>query len=211
MAPSRTIGAVRPVVRRPATKVVVFQCPQGRVALRRLPFRLRPRSRAMLVLAPVSSTKTSRSGFSQVCQRRQNRRLRATSARSCSAARSVFFKAIAKRVKRIVDALTGNLDPPGQQTLAQFGQCDIRLRCHDLMQPILMPSQFALLLTAHLTGPVAAGLSPTPDQRNRTRCAHPKMTTRRPRRAKCSSPVYDPLAKVKRMSVSHILYPIPFN
>jgi len=32
---------------------------------------LRPLSRVMLVLTPVSSIKTSRSGFSQLCQPRQ--------------------------------------------------------------------------------------------------------------------------------------------
>ena len=40
-------------------KVWVFQCPNGALALSRWPFGLRPRSRVILVLVPVSSMKTS--------------------------------------------------------------------------------------------------------------------------------------------------------
>ena len=51
----------------------------------------RPLSRTILVLAAVSSTKTSRAGSNMPCSRIQRRRARATSARSCSAARRLFF------------------------------------------------------------------------------------------------------------------------
>ena len=64
MGRSTTKGAVMPSWRRPATKVVVFQCPWGTRPIRRAPRRLRPRVRAMLVLAQVSSMKTSRLGSS---------------------------------------------------------------------------------------------------------------------------------------------------
>ena len=56
---STTKGAVRPWHRSPAMKVWVFQCPNGALALSRWPFGLRPRSRVILVLVPVSSMKTS--------------------------------------------------------------------------------------------------------------------------------------------------------
>jgi hypothetical protein len=44
-----------------------------------------------LVLAPVSSMKTSLSASTKGCAARQMRRRAATSGRSCSVARSVFF------------------------------------------------------------------------------------------------------------------------
>jgi hypothetical protein len=62
MAPSRTMGAVMPRRRSAPTKVVVFQWPWGTGARQRSPRRARPWRRAILVEAPVSSMKTSRSG-----------------------------------------------------------------------------------------------------------------------------------------------------
>src|ERR1700683_908992 len=47
----------------------------------------------MLVEVAVSSRNTSRAGSNMPCSRTQRRRARATSARSCSAARKLFFKA----------------------------------------------------------------------------------------------------------------------
>src|SRR4030095_1974557 len=49
-------------------------------------------SRTILVLAEVSSMNTSRAGSNMPCSRIQRRRARATSARSCSAARRAFFE-----------------------------------------------------------------------------------------------------------------------
>jgi hypothetical protein len=59
---SMTHGAVRAVERKPATKVVVFQWPCGILPTNRSPRGARPRSRALLVLVPVSSMKTNREG-----------------------------------------------------------------------------------------------------------------------------------------------------
>src|SRR5262249_1185633 len=53
----------------------------------------RPLSRTIFVLAAVSSINTSRVELSMPCRRFQDRRARATSGRSCSAARRLFFKA----------------------------------------------------------------------------------------------------------------------
>ena len=50
----------------------------------------------MLVAAPVSSTKTSRAGFSRSCPARQAARRSPSSGRSCSCARSDFFSASAR-------------------------------------------------------------------------------------------------------------------
>ena len=43
-----------------AMKVMVFQCPNGALPIRRLPRAAQPRSGVLLVLAQVSSMKTSR-------------------------------------------------------------------------------------------------------------------------------------------------------
>src|SRR5271165_609222 len=53
----------------------------------------RPLSRTIFVLVAVSSINTSRAGSSMPCSRIQRRRARATSARFCSAACRLFFKA----------------------------------------------------------------------------------------------------------------------
>src|SRR5499425_2359498 len=81
-----------PLRRSAATKVMVFQCPCGTRPIRRSPRGQRPLSRTILVLAAVSSTKTSRAGSNKPCSRIQRRRDRATSARSCSAACRLFFE-----------------------------------------------------------------------------------------------------------------------
>src|SRR5919205_93150 len=80
-----------PVSRSPATKVVVFQWPWGMPARSRLPFKARPRRRAILVAAPVSSMNTRRAGSRSSWPSNQvSGRLR-TSGRSCSAAWAVLW------------------------------------------------------------------------------------------------------------------------
>src|SRR5271166_5869331 len=93
IAPSSTNGAIIPSWRKPATKVIVFQCPCGTDATSRSPRKQRPLSRTIFVLVAVSSINTSRAGSSMPCSRIQRRRARATSARFCSAACRLFFKA----------------------------------------------------------------------------------------------------------------------
>jgi hypothetical protein len=91
IGPSITRGATIPSWRKPATKVVVFQCPCGTEATNRSPRGQRPLNLTMLVLVAVSSMNTSRAGSSMPCFRIQRRRARATSARSCSLACRLFF------------------------------------------------------------------------------------------------------------------------
>src|SRR5271157_135441 len=93
IAPSSTNGAIIPSWRKPATKVIVFQCRCGTDATSRSPRKQRPLSRTIFVLVAVSSINTSRAGSSMPCSRIQRRRARATSARFCSAACRLFFKA----------------------------------------------------------------------------------------------------------------------
>src|ERR1035437_4076498 len=92
IAPSSTKGAVIPLWRRAATKVMVFQCPCGTRPTSRSPRGQRPLSRTIFVLAAVSSMNTNRVESSMPCSRIQRRRAQATSARSCSAARRLFFE-----------------------------------------------------------------------------------------------------------------------
>lgn len=62
IGPSRIQGATMLVRRKPATKVVVFQCSKGMPTQSRGPRWQRPYRRAMLVLPQVSSMKSSLSG-----------------------------------------------------------------------------------------------------------------------------------------------------
>src|ERR1700719_1817536 len=105
IGPSRTNGATIRSWRRPATKVMVFQCPYGAYPTSRMPRAQRPRNRTILVLVAVSSIKTSRAGSSKPCSRIQRRRARATSARCCSAAYRLFLKLILWRRKKRPTAL----------------------------------------------------------------------------------------------------------
>src|ERR1043166_159903 len=115
MAPSITIGAVIPLWRSPATKVIVFHSPSGTRPITRSPRGARPLSRAMLVLTAVSSINTSRAGSSMPCSRIHRRRGRATSARSRSAACRLFFEGDAvSPIKPRKSTLAGS-DPPLQQ------------------------------------------------------------------------------------------------
>src|SRR3977135_4439844 len=92
MAPSITIGATILLCRKPATKVIVFQSPSGTRPINRMPRGAGPLRRTRLVLTAVSSINTRRAGSNMPCSRIQRRRARTTSARSCSAARRLFFE-----------------------------------------------------------------------------------------------------------------------
>src|SRR5512136_998253 len=92
IGPSVTNGAVIPRRRSAPTNVIVFQCPCGTRPIRRSPRGQRPFKRAIFVLAAVSSMNTRRVESSMCCARFQRLRARATSGRSCSAARRLFFE-----------------------------------------------------------------------------------------------------------------------
>ena len=104
IAPSIRKGATIPSWRKPATNVIVFQCPCGTDAISRSPRGQRPLSRTMFVLVAVSSINTSRAGSSMPCSRTQRRRARATSARFCSAACRLFFKADIVSIKETLES-----------------------------------------------------------------------------------------------------------
>src|SRR4051794_22049986 len=91
MEPSSIRVAVTPLSRSPATSVVFFRLPYGIGARRRTPRGARPYRRAMLVVAKLSSTNTSRSGSRSSCPSNQSSRSSRTSGRFCSAAYADFF------------------------------------------------------------------------------------------------------------------------
>ena len=136
IAPSITKGATMPLWRKPATKVVVFQCPCGTDATSRSPRRQRPLSLTMLVLVAVSSINTSRAGSSMPCSRIQRRRARATSARFCSAACRLFFEA---DIVSIEKALEG-APTAGDTSLGHRGEdlleCQIGLLGNQSQEPV---------------------------------------------------------------------------
>ena len=89
-----------------------FPMPCGTRPINRSPREQRPRSRTMAVLVEVSSINTSRAGSNMPCSRIQRRRARATSTRSCSAARRLFFlKLILCRLKNPPDCTAAAGDP----------------------------------------------------------------------------------------------------
>src|SRR5262247_2763824 len=131
-----------PLRRSAATKVMVFQCPSGTRPIRRSPRGQRPLSRTILVLAAVSSTKTSRAGSNMPCSRIQRRRARATSARSCSAACRLFFESNLVTLKEAPDrgAAASNLVLAHRQN--HFVQCQVRLLLNQTQQKIRMLLQW---------------------------------------------------------------------
>src|ERR1700693_5654831 len=90
---------------------MVFKCPCGTRPINRSPREQRPRSRTMAVLVEVSSINTSRAGSNMPCSRIQRRRARATSDRSCSAARRLFFEADIVSLEEPPDRTTAAGDP----------------------------------------------------------------------------------------------------
>jgi hypothetical protein len=111
-------------------------------------------------------------------------------------------------MKRIVDALARDRDALGSQTVLQLSQRNIRLACHHLVQPILMLGQLPFLLAAHLARRIAARLTPSADKRYCARRTHTKPTRRRPGRTPRLHRLDNPFAKIKRMTIPHIVPPI---
>src|ERR1700747_486641 len=111
---SITNGATIPSWRSPTTRVMVFQWPWGTDPTNRSPRGQRPRSLTKLVLVAVSSMNTNLAGSSRPCLRIQRRRARATSARSCSVARRLFFDGDIMSLEKSPDRGT----PPWNSLLA---------------------------------------------------------------------------------------------
>ncbi len=136
IGPSKTQGALSPSWRSPARKVRVRQRPCGANPFRRRPFGAQPRSGVMLVLIQVSSTNTSRRGSSRRRSACHRARLRATAARACSRANSVFCKAQALAPEKPPDRVPAHRDAVGRQLLLEPVDGQMRRLRHQRMHPL---------------------------------------------------------------------------
>src|ERR1019366_10102318 len=103
--------------------------------INRTPRGHRPLSRTILVLAAVSSINTSRAGLSMPCSRIQRRRARATSGRTCSAARRLFFKGEVVPNEKTRQSTAASDDPSLAHRRNGFVQRQIRLLGNQRQQP----------------------------------------------------------------------------
>src|SRR5580692_6214225 len=81
----------------------------------------------MVVFTEVSSMKTRLDESSRPCCRIQRRRARATSARSCSAARRLFFEADAVALQKPPQRAAAARKPSLAQGRDDFLECPVRL------------------------------------------------------------------------------------
>src|SRR6185369_12171036 len=102
----------------------------------------------MLVLAQVSSRNTSLAGSRPGWRSRHSSRACCTSARSCSVARTVFFKTEPPLVQLVPQPRRLDLHAPPGDTIAQLGQCQVWLG--------LEPAAYCGFQMRHLRAPVAA-------------------------------------------------------
>ncbi len=115
IGPLKRQGASRRSGRSAARKVRVRQRPWGAVPIRRWPRGPQPRKGAMLVLAQVSSTNTSRAGSTPAWRAFQRARRRATSGRSRSLANAVFFEAQPRGMHEVAHRAVAHPDAPRRQ------------------------------------------------------------------------------------------------
>jgi hypothetical protein len=115
-----------PLNRKALVKVVVFQCPCGTGERQRWPRLARPRRRAILVDAPVSSMKTSRSGSSWGCSSNQACRHTHRSGLSCSVA-SAFFDGHGMTIKEPPNGAGRHMQAVLLQQIDQFHQRNVHL------------------------------------------------------------------------------------
>src|SRR6266436_8213947 len=111
----------------------------------------------MVVETAVSSRKTSRRGSSFGCRRCRDRRSAATSGRSCSAARRLFFKGQLQMMKKTGNRRLADCDLFLRQTGHKLFQRDVRLVRHQLPNQFLMLCKREILVAAKLSRTYAAG------------------------------------------------------
>jgi hypothetical protein len=208
MAPSNTKGALISSRRRPATKVVVFQWPQGALPISRRPLRQRPRVRTILVLVPVSSMKTSFLASRPSWSAFHFWRASATSGRSCSAARSVFFETDPMPLEEPADRSFGRDQTktfPGP--LFDLPQGEIGLLRHEFQQPVRMRLQRRAAPATTRLRTDAPGLIMQFRPAHRRRRAHPIKSRRLPPRRARRHLGRDTTAKIVRIGPLSYLSP----
>src|ERR1700692_1468174 len=200
--PSSTKGAVSPLWRRAATNVIVFQCPCGTRPTSRSPRGQRPLSRTIFVLAAVSSMNTNRLELSMLCSRIQRRRASATSARSCSAARRLFFERDLVSIEKPPERGAAACNPPLAHRGKHLIQRQIRLPRNQGEQPIRVLLQWRSASSARHCGGTS-GVAPALQPFDRRTGADLKVfsgpTPRTPPLHSCD----DSLAHLRRIRVRH--------
>src|SRR6266403_2043940 len=148
MAPSSTKGAVTRLLRNAAINVTVFQFPCSTFWTSRSPCGARPYRRVIVVDTLVSSMNTSLLGSSLFCRRCNALRAAATSGRSCSAARKLFFKGQLQMMQKPRDRRLSDRDLFLRQSIFEFGQRDVRLLRYQLPHQILVRRQREIFIAA---------------------------------------------------------------
>src|SRR5713101_8621780 len=111
----------------------------------------------MLVLAQVSSMNTRRAGSSRPWYFFHCARRLATSGRSCSVARMLFFEADAFVLEEVPDREVADFDAPLRQLGYQRPQGDIWLLGQAGQQPVTLRGQGVGSMSPHRTGRRIAG------------------------------------------------------
>src|SRR5882672_7603930 len=114
----------------------------------RSPRGARPYRRVIVVDTLVSSMNTSLLGSSLFCRRCSALRAAATSGRSCSAARKLFFKGQLQMMQKPGDRRLSDRDLFLLQSIFEFGQCDVRLLRYQLPHQILVRRQREIFVAA---------------------------------------------------------------
>src|SRR3977135_685015 len=148
MAPSSTKGAVTRLLRNAAINVTVFQFSCSTFWTSRSPCGARPYRRVIVVDTLVSSMNTSLPGSSLFCRRCNALRAAATSGRSCSAARKLFFKGQLQMMQKPRDRRLSDRDLFLRQSIFEFGQRDVRLLRYQLPHQILVRRQREIFIAA---------------------------------------------------------------
>src|SRR5450755_1136146 len=148
MAPSSTKGAVTRLLRNAAMNVTVFQFPCRTFWMSRSPCGARPYRRVIVVDTAVSSMNTSFLGSSVFCRRCNALRAAATSGRSCSAARKLFFKGQFQMMQKPGDRRLSDRDLFLPESIFEFGQRDVRLLRYQLPHQILVRRQREIFVAA---------------------------------------------------------------
>src|SRR5438445_3746192 len=158
MAPSSTKGAVTRLLRNAAMNVTVFQFPCSTFWTSRSPCGARPYRRVIVVDTAVSSMNTSLLGSSLLCRRCNALRAAATSGRSCSAARKLFFKGQLQMMQKPGDRRLSDRDLFLRQSIFEFCQRDVRLLRYQLPHQILVRRQREIFVAAEFGRTDAARL-----------------------------------------------------
>src|SRR5467141_2165083 len=164
MAPSSTKGAVTRLLRNAAMNVTVFQFPCSTFWTSRSPCGARPYRRVIVVDTLVSSMNTSLLGSSLFCRRCSALRAAATSGRSCSVARRLFFKGQLQMMQKTEDRRLADRHLVLRQSGLELRQRDIRLFSHPLPDQILMRCQSEPLVTTELGCADATRLAVKPEK-----------------------------------------------